>query len=67
MRYEKIEKNRAARKGDYVLINFEGFKNGRPFDETARTENFNLKIGEGPILKDFDDQLVGMKPGDSKE
>jgi trigger factor len=67
VRYEKIEKNRAARKGDYVLINFEGFKNGRPFDETARTENFNLKIGEGPILKDFDDQLVGMKPGDSKE
>lgn len=67
VRYEKIEKNRAARKGDYVLINFEGFKNGRPFDETAKTENFNLKIGEGPILKDFDDQLVGMKPGDSKE
>jgi trigger factor len=66
-RYEKFEKNRAARKGDYVLINFEGFKNGRPFDETARTENFNLKIGEGPILKDFDDQLVGMKPGDNKE
>jgi len=67
VRYEKIEKNRAARKGDYVLINFEGFKNGRPFDETAKTENFNLKIGEGPILKDFDDQLVGMKPGDNKE
>ena len=67
VRYEKIEKNRAARKGDYVLINFEGFKNGRPFDETAKTENFNLKIGEGPILKDFDDQLVGMQPGDSKE
>jgi len=67
VRYEKIDKNRAARKGDYVLINFEGFKNGRPFDETAKTENFNLKIGEGPILKDFDDQLVGLKPGDNKE
>jgi len=67
VRYEKIDKNRAARKGDYVLINFEGFKNGRPFDETAKTENFNLKIGEGPILKDFDDQLVGLKPGDDKE
>lgn len=66
-RHEKIEKNRAAREGDYVLINFEGFKDGRPFEETAKTENFNLKIGEGPILKDFDDQLVGMKPDDAKE
>ncbi len=66
-RQEKIEKNRAAREGDFVLIDFEGFKDGRPFDETARTENFNLKIGEGPVFKDFDDQLVGMKPGDKKE
>jgi trigger factor len=66
-RHEKIGKNRAAREGDFVLIDFEGFKDGGPFAETAKTENFNLKIGEGPILKDFDDQLVGMKPGDNKE
>jgi trigger factor len=66
-RHEKIGKNRATREGDFVLIDFEGFKDGGPFTETAKTENFNLKIGEGPILKDFDDQLVGMKPGDNKE
>jgi len=66
-RHEKIEKKRAAREGDFVLIDFEGFKDGRPFAETAKTENFNLKIGEGPVHKDFDDQLVGMKPGDNKE
>jgi trigger factor len=59
-RHEKIGKNRAAREGDFVLIDFEGFKDGGPFAETAKTE-------EGPILKDFDDQLVGMKPGDNKE
>ncbi|MGD9300574.1 MAG: trigger factor, partial [Desulfobacterales bacterium] len=46
---------------------FEGFRDGRPFDETAKTENFNLKIGEGPVHKDFDDQLIGLKPGDKKE
>ncbi|MEE4263907.1 MAG: trigger factor [Desulfobacteraceae bacterium] len=66
-RHEKIGKKRAAREGDFVLIDFEGFKDGRPFAETAKTENFNLKVGEGPILKDFDDQLVGMQPGDNKE
>jgi len=66
-RHEKIGKKRAAREGDFVLIDFEGLKDGRPFAETAKTENFNLKIGEGPVHKDFDDQLVGMQPGDNKE
>jgi trigger factor len=66
-RQQKIEKNRAAEPEDFVLIDFEGFKEGRPFAETAKAENFSLKIGEGPVLKEFDDQLIGMKPGDSKE
>ena len=66
-RHEKIEKDRAAREDDIVLIDFEGFKDGEPFAETAKTENFNLKIGQGTVSKDFDDQLVGMKPGDIKE
>jgi trigger factor len=66
-RQQKIEKKRAAEPDDFVLIDFEGFKEGRSFAETAKTENFSLKIGEGSVLKEFDDQLVGMKPGDSKE
>jgi len=65
--HQKVEEARPAQNGDYVLIDYEGFKDGQPFAETAKTENFNLKIGEGPILKDFDDQLVDMQPGDSKE
>ena len=64
---QTIKEDRPARKGDFVLIDHEGFKEGKPFDETAKTENFNLKIGEGPISKDFDDQLVGMKTGDTAE
>ena len=66
-RQEQIKEDRAAQKNDFVLIDYEGFKEGRPFDETAKTENFSLKIGEGPIGADFDDQLVGMKAGDTKE
>ena len=65
--YQKIAEDRAAQTGDYVLIDFEGFQDGRPFAETARTENFSMKIGDGPIIKDFDDQLIGMKPGDKKD
>jgi trigger factor len=64
---QKVEPARPAQDGDFVLIDYEGLKDGRPFAETAKTENFNLKIGQGPILKEFDDQLVGLQPGDSKE
>jgi len=66
-RHEKIDKDRAAREEDIVIIDFEGFKDGQPFAETAKTENFNLRIGQGPVTKDFDEQRIGMQPGDNKE
>jgi trigger factor len=66
-KHQKISEERPAQKDDFVLIDFEGFKEDRPFAETAKTENFNMKIGEGPIIKDFDDQLIGLKPGDKKD
>jgi trigger factor len=66
-KHEKIEESRPAREGDFVIIDFEGFHNGQPFNETAKTENFTLQIGKGPIIKEFDDQLIGMQPGDNRE
>ena len=62
-----IDDQRPVQADDFVLIHYEGFKDGQPFDETKRTENFTLKIGAGTILKEFDDQLIGMKTGDTRE
>jgi len=64
--HQKIEEDRPSQKDDFVLIDFEGFRDGQPFAETAKTENYNMKIGEGSIIKDFDDQLIGMRPGDKR-
>ena len=66
-RHEKISEDRAVREDDIVLIDYEGFKDGKPFEETGKTENFTLKIGAGAISKNFDKQLVGLQPGESKE
>ena len=66
-RQEKIKEERPLQEGDFALIDYEGFKDGEPFEETAHTENFTLKIGDGHILKDFDDQIVGMQAGETKE
>ena len=62
-----ITEDRAAQKDDFVLVDYEGFKDGKPFAETQKTENFTMKIGTGHIIKTFDEQLIGMKPGDKKE
>lgn len=62
-----IEETRPAGEGDFALITYEGFKDGKPFEETAKTENFTIKLGQGRITKDFDSQIIGMKKGERKE
>ena len=63
---EPVEDDRAAAAGDVVLVDYEGSKDGQPFTETQKTTDFSMKIGDGLIHKDFDDQVVGMKSGDEK-
>ncbi len=62
-----IAEDRGVRENDFVLIDYEGFKNGKPFAETQKTENHAMKVGEGQILKEFDDQLMGMRTGDNRK
>lgn len=62
-----IEEERELKADDFALIDYEGSKDGQPFEETARTENYTLKIGNGQITKEFDEALAGMKKGETKE
>ena len=62
-----IEEDRPVRNGDFVLIDYEGFKDGEPFAPAGKTENFHFEVGSGQILKDFDQQLLGMRPNTVKE
>jgi len=66
-RLQKISESRPVREGDHVLIDFQGFKDGNPFAGAPKTENFTLKVGSGPVLKEFDQQLIGMAAGDTRE
>lgn len=64
---KSIEEDRPVEHGDYVLIDYEGFKDGEPFTPTGKTENFMVEVGSGRILEDFDQQLVGMRRNETKE
>ena len=64
---QPIDEDRTAQKEDVVLVDYEGFKDGEPFEETQKTENFTVKIGDGQVLPEFDEKLIGMKPGEDRE
>jgi len=52
--------------GDTVIIDFEGFKDGVPFDG-GKSEDYSLKIGSGTFIPGFEENLVGLKKGDTKD
>ena len=58
--------DRAAKEGDTVVIDFEGFDNGVPFEGGAGA-NQNLKLGSGTFIPGFEEQIVGMSAGDEKD
>ena len=61
-----VSVDRKAKKGDTVEIDFEGFKDGVPF-EGGKGENYSLELGSGSFVPGFEDQLIGMKAGEEKD
>jgi trigger factor len=60
-----VEEKRAAKKGDIVLIDFDGTVDGKPFPG-MKGDDFELELGSKSFVDTFEDQLVGAKAGDEK-
>ncbi len=50
--------DRAAKKGDTVVIDFEGFQDGVAF-EGGKAEGHSLELGSGQFIPGFEDQIIG--------
>ena len=57
--------DQAAADGDRVSIDFAGKIDGEPF-EGGKAEGFQFIVGDGQMLKEFEDAVRGMKAGESK-
>lgn len=57
--------DQAAADGDRVTIDFAGKIDGEPF-EGGKAEGFQFIVGDGQMLKEFEDAVRGMKSGESK-
>ena len=55
----------AAQDGDRLTVDFEGKIDGEPF-EGGKAEGFQFLLGEGQMLKEFEEAARGMKSGESK-
>ena len=55
----------AAQEGDRVTVDFEGKIDGEGFSG-GKAEDFQFIVGDGQMLKEFEDATRGMKSGESK-
>lgn len=63
---EVTDKDETVQTGDLVTIDFVGTKDGEVFDGGSGN-NYDLTIGEGGMIDGFEDGIIGMKKGETKE
>lgn len=60
---EWADVKRKAKKGDRVTLDFVGSLNGEEF-EGGKAEDFQIEVGAGRLIEDFEKQLKGVKTGE---
>ncbi len=61
-----VEEDRELKEGDIAVIDFEGFVDGKAF-EGGKAKDYALEIGSGSFIPGFEDALIGMKKGETRE
>ncbi|MCH5464311.1 trigger factor [Levilactobacillus tujiorum] len=59
-----LKEDEAAAKGDTVVIDFDGYVDGKQFDG-GKADNYSLELGSNSFIPGFEDQLVGHKAGEN--
>ena len=67
-RYAELElkEEGTVENGDTAVIDFEGFKDGVAFDG-GKGDNYPLVIGSGSFIPGFEEQVIGMATGETKD
>jgi len=63
--FEPVKKKRAAKKGDQLIIDFAGTVDGEA-KPGMDGKDYPLELGAGNFIPGFEDQLVGIKPEETK-
>ena len=63
--YKPLKKDGKSKKKDQVTLDFEGFVDGKPF-ENGSSNDFPLVLGSNSFIPGFEDQLIGVRKNDEK-
>ena len=61
-----VEESRKSKSGDVLVIDFVGRIGGEEFPG-GKANDYELTLGSGTFIPGFEDQLIGVKPGDKVE
>lgn len=64
---ELTDADATVQMGDTAVIDYEGKKDGVPFDGGTSQEPYGLQIGSGSFIPGFEEGVVGMKAGETKD
>ncbi|MFH1155453.1 MAG: trigger factor [Pseudomonadota bacterium] len=59
---KSVEEERAVKADDFVLIDYQGFVDGKPFDGTPLIENYVMAVGGNTMPEAFWTKLIGVVP-----
>lgn len=61
-----VEDRTEVQEGDFCVFDFIGYVDGKPFSGGAG-ENQTLEIGSGQFIPGFEEQMVGLKVGETQD
>ena len=64
--FKEVQEDRPAKEGDLVVIDFKGTLEDGTEIEGGSAQNFELRLGSGQFIPGFEEQVVGMKKGETK-
>ncbi len=59
---KRVEEERPVKEDDFVLIDYQGFVDGEPFDKAPLIENYVMAIGNDTMPEAFSRKLTGVIP-----
>ncbi len=66
-----MKRARPIKKGNKIKVDYEGkFEDGKVFDSSKHKDHshpLEFTVGEGQVIKGFDEAVIGMKKGEEKE
>jgi FKBP-type peptidyl-prolyl cis-trans isomerase len=65
---QKVGNGKEAKKGDCVVVHYTGWlTNGKQFDSSVGKKPFEFDLGDGQVIKGWDEGVAGMKEGGKRK